>query len=36
MQLKERKRNKLERFEDSAKDIEEGNWRVLSELSYYR
>lgn len=31
----EKKKNKIERFDESVRDLEEGNWRVLSDLGYY-
>lgn len=30
----EKKREKLDKFDKAADDIERGNWRVLAELGY--
>ena len=32
----EKKKVKIERFDESVKDIEDGNWRVLHDLEYYQ
>lgn len=31
----EKKKSKFEKFDESIKFIEDGNWRVLSDLGYY-
>ena len=35
MARNEKKKLKIEKFDDGVKDIEDGNWRVLSELEFY-